>query len=393
MRRLSAETLLVAACCRRPGSEGREAAVSHAASRPLDWARFLRLTQRHRVEQLVQHGLLAACVEMPRPVADALAQRSAAVTRQNLVNAAEEARLYQSFRKTGMRSLFVKGTTVAILAYDSLAVKTGWDIDLLVPAASLDEATALLASLGYERRWPPASISDAQYRRWMAHSKESMWANPARRTLVDLHIGLVDNPGLLTGVGLTSPSQMVRVADGISLPTLADDELFAYLCVHGALHHWARLKWLADVAALVAREKEPERLYRASLAVGAGRCSAVALLLCHRLFGTILPTALIAELRADRGVRRLESVALYTISSCEAQEEGRESALHVFRLMAADFLLRHSWRYVLAECRKQVIFPHHLRHLGLPPWLWLPYSLLRLPGWVIKRTRLSRGWA
>jgi hypothetical protein len=33
---------------------------------------------------------------------------------------------------------------------------------------------------------------------------------------------------------------------------LGEDDPVAYLCMHGALHWWSRLKWLADVNALIA---------------------------------------------------------------------------------------------------------------------------------------------
>ena len=36
------------------------------------------------------------------------------------------------------------------------------------------------------------------------------------------------------------------------MPTLADEPLYAYLCVHGASSAWFRLKWIADLNALLA---------------------------------------------------------------------------------------------------------------------------------------------
>src|SRR5206468_9642745 len=100
---------------------------------------------------------------------------------------------------------------------------------------------------------------------------------------LELHTSLVDSPAMLGGVSVASPLQQVAIAPGIVLPTLATDELFAYLVVHGATHAWSRIKWLADVAALLSGlpEKEIEPLYRRSLALGAGRSGGQALLLAH----------------------------------------------------------------------------------------------------------------
>ena len=68
-----------------------------------------------------------------------------------------------------------------------------------------------------------------------------------------LHTRVADHPDLLSQVGIDSPIQIVTVAKHIALPTLARDELFAYLTVHGASSAWFRLKWITDLAALLAR--------------------------------------------------------------------------------------------------------------------------------------------
>jgi hypothetical protein len=62
--------------------------------------------------------------------------------------------------------------------------------------------------------------------------------------------------------------QWFELAPGVAVPTLATDALFAYICGHGAAHLWARLRWRADVAALLAREPDGgDRLWHAVIAV------------------------------------------------------------------------------------------------------------------------------
>jgi hypothetical protein len=57
-----------------------------------------------------------------------------------------------------------------------------------------------------------------------------------------LHSRLADSPELIPAIGAGSPHQKVEVVPGIVLPTLAADELFPYLCVHGALSAWFGVK-------------------------------------------------------------------------------------------------------------------------------------------------------
>ena len=79
---------------------------------------------------------------------------------------------------------------------------------------------------------------------------------------------------------------MVAAGGARSIATLADPEHYAYLCTHGALHGWARLKWLADVDALIAvSDLGATALHERASALGAGRASAVALALREACFG------------------------------------------------------------------------------------------------------------
>ena len=86
-------------------------------------------------------------------------------------------------------------------------------------------------------------------------------------------------------------SRVVPLTGTTGLRTLGEEDLFTYLCMHGALHWWNQLKWLADIGALLAaaRDGAAGRLYRAAENRGAGRAAAQAMLLCQRLLGVPLP--------------------------------------------------------------------------------------------------------
>src|SRR6185503_8385880 len=109
-------------------------------------------------------------------------------------------------------------------------------------------------------------------------------------TVLELHTAFVDSARMLGAVDIHAARQPVALPGNIVLDTLARDELFAYLAVHGATHAWSRLKWLADIAAFAAREPEAvETLYRRSVALGAGRSGGQALLLAHDLLALPVP--------------------------------------------------------------------------------------------------------
>jgi hypothetical protein len=208
---------------------------------------------------------------------------------------------------------------------------------------------------------------------------------------VELHMDLVDNSQLLSSVGMSSPRQMVPHGDALTLPTLATEELFSYLCVHGTVHLWRRLKWLADVAAFIETNGlDCDQLYRSSLKLDAGRCGAVTLLLCNRFFGTALPRRLIAELRTDQAVAVLERGTIAAMALCETRAEDAEGAWEVLSQMALRFLAKPGLRHSIAELRYRLFFPYSAQHSAVWPSLWPIVTLLQLPRFVLKRMRLRR---
>ena len=269
---------------------------------------------------------------------------------------------------------------MGVLAYGSIGPKMGWDIDLLVPLESLETAASALESAGYRLLLPKGPKARERLGLWHRHWKESVWATPDGGLTVELHTRLNDNPMLLPGVGPDSPSRQVEVSRGKFLATLPADELFAYLCVHGASSAWFRLKWIADVGALLGAcpPEEIERLYRRARELGAGRAPAQALLLCERLFATPLPPALGAELRSDRINRWLLAIGLRKLAGRTMTAEPAERLLGTGTIHLMQFALLPGLRFKYAELRRQLVNPADRIAVPLPRALGFLYPLVAM---------------
>jgi len=217
-----------------PPSAARDAAV-RAATVGVDWESFLRVSGRQRIRPLAQAALQSAGVLPPEPVATSLARNAATQSARSLALAREALRLRGLLAGDGVEVLFVKGATLAQLAYGAQTLKHCRDIDLLVHPGDAERAFQRLRGEGYVAAGPEGDLDTAQRRTLYRLRKDMELTHPERRLNVELHWRLVDNPVLLEAVGLASSTQEVAVLDG-SLRTLADAQLFAYLCVHGATH-------------------------------------------------------------------------------------------------------------------------------------------------------------
>jgi hypothetical protein len=382
----SPEFLLVAACCRWPPSQSRNSAVQAAAAPVADWDAVVLAAQRQRVAGLVHDALLAAGVQLPAAPATEFARRAQAIFRKNLLLAAETYRLQTLLDAAAIPSVALKGVALAQLAYGSLKVKHTHDIDLLIPPDRALAAMALLERDGYALSFPASHLSEAQRRAVVRYSREVAFIHPVHGAFTELQWRVADNPELLKEVHAGSPTQNVVVADGLSVRTLAQDDLFAYLCVHGAHHAWSRLKWLADLNAFIAAtDVDVVHLHRHAQAKGAGLCSGQALLLCQHLFALPLPEGLAFELQGTGRVRKLCAIAADAMADRTRGGGGGGGTPAAWRDFWTQFLLGRGWAFFAAQCRTASVGIIDVISWPLPAYLHFLYPLLRLPLWLWRR--------
>jgi hypothetical protein len=68
-------------------------------------------------------------------------------------------RLQRLLEQAACPCAFLKGVTLAALAYGDFGIRQSKDIDLIVPAASFSAACAVIEAAGYRRVRPPPSVS------------------------------------------------------------------------------------------------------------------------------------------------------------------------------------------------------------------------------------------
>ncbi len=344
----TSEFRLLRRCC--AASFGAGDLLDAGEQTDLDWDRFLRLARRHRVQGLCWKGLEQLQVAAPGQIAARLRsdrQRTAADGLRALAVCRE---LASASARRGPPLLFLKGLTVGRLAYGDPFLKMGWDVDILVRPADLPLAAELLTELGYA----PAVPSDlAAVVRWHRTAKESVWVRDGSPPL-ELHTGLADNPALLDGLDpFARAPQMVEVVPGIPLPTLEGGDLYAYLTVHGASSAWFRLKWLLDLAALLSARKTDElaSLHARAVAVGAGRASAWALLLCRAVFGVGGDCVEHLALQRDGAHRLLLRIGLASLAD---EREPTGHALGTAAIHLSQLLLKPGPAFAVAEGLRQL---------------------------------------
>jgi hypothetical protein len=344
----SSEFRLAVECC-ACSFRGSDANSLRSAS-SVDWQRFLELARFHRIEGLAWNAFSSGF--LPEEVEAALSKRASAIAAHNLRVANDCRALLSSFLAAKIPLLFLKGMPVGAIAYNNPALKSAIDIDLLIDPADLQRAANLLRGAGYELVTPRPSPDDRNLHAWHRGWKESVWAKADFQ--IDLHTRTADNPRLIPGIDAHSPRQFVSVGGGVELPTLGDEELFAYLAVHGASSAWFRLKWISDFGGFLHRKSGDELryLYHRSQELGAGRAAGQALLLADELFGTLDGcNALGDELLRNRAIVSLYQTAWQMVSGEPAEPTDR--LLGTLPIHRTQFQLLPGLGYRLSELSRQ----------------------------------------
>jgi len=389
---LSPELRLLAACVRWPPSPARTAAIADALANPnLDWARVAQAVERHRVAGFVHDGLTAAgAPSAPGDLLDAIRERASGDSLRNLRFAGEGLRLVRLLRGADIDVLVLKGSGLMMLAYGDLAIRQSRDLDLLVPVGSIIQAGEVCQRAGYDRIQPPPAASDIELAEWLRWRKDFIYRHRTSSLTLELHFRPTVSPGLAQGLDLWRGRREIAIQGNASLPAPDGEALYAYLCLHGALCAWFRLKWLADIAALTSgrSEAELEALHAAAVARGVGRASGQALLLVEAVFDRPLPAGLGRSLLADPRVRWLACFGFKVMSDPRTPDAVpfRSSQIELSHLLLSD-----DWRVWLHEARGWLIDWPLVFSFRLPKVLWFLYPALRGPVWLARKLSGSPG--
>lgn len=340
------------------------------------------LTRRHRVETLSWRGLVAQEVPVPADVHAHLRSRAMAVAARNLRMRAQCDALLALFAAHDVEVMTLKGGMLGAVLYGDHATKTSLDIDLLVPAGSLEQAISLLEAQGYRHLRVKTRLNSRQIEDVRNLGKELCFVQRETGWVVDLHWALVDNPALLDEPMLLADAGLCECAGeavAVVHKAFTGPTLFAYLCVHGTSSGWYRLSWLSDLHALLAG-RGPEEIddwlsYAEGL--GAGGCAAVAFAVRGTVFEAPVPARARELLKRSLPLQAVASLCLQLMCS-PAPHKSRKIILIGLLLAVAGGGLGRVFRQI-------VFLQSDALQLGLPAGCRWLYPLLRLPMWLQRR--------
>lgn len=270
------------------------------------WPQFCALADRHGV-------LLLAADRFDRLSPDVFAGQARRIVareaRAPLSRALELSTVLCSvvtaLRRSGVRSLALKGPAMSALLYGSPLRRQSADLDVLISPDDAAVAVTALARLGYCMAGDSGALQQGLDLGHLVLMPPS--AGPTLELQWDLgrRWQLRDTAPLDFETAWRGRAELA--IDGCEVSTLGLRELALALPVHGARHTWSRLLWVCDIAALL--ESGPSidwpQVLRVAGRAGCRRRVLLALLLAGRVFRFDLSPVLAGSAECDPPLQRL----------------------------------------------------------------------------------------
>jgi hypothetical protein len=298
---------------------------------------------------------------LPPAILDSLSQNYTANQRRVDVMAQEFDVLNRRFSEAGLECAVVRGFELAPEYCSDLSLRTWYTHEYFLPAEKIQEASRVVEEAGY-----PFRRTGSRGERCFAVSamqppsrvEESYTATFPR--MVVLHWQMWDRES--TGIDATMPKGefqrlVMRSSQGVSFPTLADDDLLVLTLLDTfvrVLSYWCKLSWILEISNFMQLRSSDAGFWKRFYAriADCGQLPTIAdfmLLLCSHIFGVDLP-----EFVRSRAGTLKPALAIWV------QHYGREWALTKYPGSKLALLVQHElisdqeeWK----EIQRRKLFP------------------------------------
>jgi hypothetical protein len=220
-----------------------------------NWAGFVEAADRHKVLGLAYRAFSSG--RTPSPPADIFAR----LKREAFSRAAATAMLIREWRRVdealrgaSIRVMMVKGPALSLQLYGDPCAREFRDIDLVVDAGSLKQASESFTSIGYEEISLFPELVRAKQKVLNRASHHLAFKKKGIPAYFEVHVTSDKDIGLAP-IGIEEAfGRSDRLCfEGIPFPTLERNDHALFVLLHGARHVWCALQWILDAAVMLER--------------------------------------------------------------------------------------------------------------------------------------------
>ena len=358
---MTPEEELLVLCASPVHDDIRTARIAYLRQQPLDWNRLEDLAGYHRLAPLLHWELKSLGTGFQENL------------KNSLLLTRELVRVIDLLEGEGIPALPFKGPTLALAAYNNLALRSFCDLDILVTREDVWRVRNLLQSIGYTAK---VQVKPGLETAYLNSYDELVMYGPEKSTLLEIHWAFVPPHFSFDLDFLNCWDRRVQIPlANRTLPALHPEDLLLVLCVHGSKHCWSHLGLVCDVAWLLTNQPlDFLPVLNRARNLGVHRMLLIALALASRVFNVPNPA------QPDNAVAPIVDEILVALFGEHHDETSiRESASLHMRMRERR---RDRLRYFAQLATRPGIEDWEM--VDLPESLNFLYSLLRYPRLLTK---------
>lgn len=368
---LSIEQQILLAVCSMAGSEWRGAA-NELLEKPFSWDQLILLSDRHRMLPMLYKNIRDDFGTIAIP--SILKEKYLIQTQQTLKLASEAVRISTILTSEGITNVMLKGPFLGQQIYGDLALRPSRDIDILVFPDSIDAFHRVFYQEGYRLIYPDFELTPRQKEYYYRHKNQVAFRHPESGIMVELHWRLFSQDSLfpISTEEIFAKREEVIIA-GKTISILSKEHCFEFLCLHGAIHQWFRLRWLRDIAQIINSEGfNMDEVVSVAAANGNERPVAQAIILSNLFFGS---KAFTLRTTAERSIRWLVNGAIDAAINDETYTSSRKVTR--LRIPFYKMKLKRGFRHKVGSWK--ILNPNFSdwKLVKLPDSLFFLYFILR----------------
>ncbi len=278
--------------------------IRAAVRKEIDWFEFIRLALRHGTLSLTYRNLQRICSDIvPSGVLEPLRARHIAEAAEARQLAKELVDILGFLGSCGIQAVPFKGPALAVRLYGDLSLRGFGDLDILIGEQDVVRARRLLIDWGYAPEW----VETGEPNQFFRDNHELLLYRADGKVRVDLHWRFTGRAACLSG----DPERFLQHLETISIAgeevrSLRLEIYLLLLSMHAAKHKWVQLKFICDIAEIVAvPDLDWHYVLQEADDLGLKRTLGTGLLLAQNLLGTPLPPKLAQALKIDRAAKSL----------------------------------------------------------------------------------------
>ncbi|MGO4542046.1 nucleotidyltransferase domain-containing protein [Paenibacillus sp. 2TAB19] len=340
----------------------------------MKWDSFMELTLHHRVYPIVYLKLSQIHSSLiPAEIMELLRYHYNSNILKMMQLTKEMNMICGKLSDNSIRTLLLKGPTLAIQLYGDMSHRTSKDLDILLDVEDVERAEEVLIRLGYELE-DKRSLNH----NWKEKLHHLSFRHKENGVQVEMHWRLNPNSSDSHSFNRLWGRRNKVLLLNREFHCLGNEDLLYYLADHGARHAWFRLRWLMDIDRLMPNI-DSGKMHDYFRQYGGQSFTGQAFLLASNLLDSKIPQSM-NQVTNNKKALRLAKTSLFFIKKIVKLNPVPEKSVvwHYFRYTLSLLTGRQKAKYLLNHLEPNVedmsllplYKPFHFLYVPLRPFLW-----------------------